>query len=478
MNFPRTRAHYSEDTSTSPKIFVENPLPSSSHFVAKPTLPDGGVAAWCTVLGAFLAQFCTSGYLNSFGVYQAFYAQQYLENESASAVSWIGSLVALLSFALGPICGPLFDKGYFHRVFIAGAVLQSVSIFILSLVRPGSYYQVFLAQGVTSGIGQGLMCVPSFAILSHHFEHRRAAAMSIVASGASLGGIVHTIMLNKLLNGAMGFKTAVRISATFVTVLLFLSCILVRSRYDSIHQEKTPVNFWKATKKCFTEMPCLLTILAFTLFQVAYLYPYFYFQVDTLQHGLSTSISFYSLVYMSAGSSVGRIAAIFLLPFMGVVDQTIMSTIVCGVLIIGTIWLGTVASVMVLGFLYGLFSGTNIAMMAPMLGLTSDPAELGVRMGIGFAITGIGSLVGSPICGALLTSRYIWLAPALFCGAISFVAGLMFVGVRILLSRAAVTRKTPDGEGNGEVILEGKGIETKVEVNMDVRHCENVTIHG
>lgn len=62
---------------------------------------------------------------------------------------------------------------------------------------------------------------------------------------------------------------------------------------------------------------------------------------------------------MSAGSSVGRIAASFLLPFVGVVDQTIMTTIVSGILIIGMIWLGSVASVILLGILYGFFSGIS-----------------------------------------------------------------------------------------------------------------------
>lgn len=85
--------------------------------------------------------------------------------------------------------------------------------------------------------------------------------MPIVASGAALGGIVHTIMLNKLLNGPIGFKAGVRISATFITVLLFLSCVLVRPRYGAVRQEATSVNFWKATKKCFTEVPSLLTII-------------------------------------------------------------------------------------------------------------------------------------------------------------------------------------------------------------------------
>lgn len=107
------------------------------------------------------------------------------------------------------------------------------------------------------------MYVPSFAIISHHFKRRRTTMMSIVASGAALGGVANTIMLNKLLNGPIGFKLGVRISATFITALLFLSCILMRTRYSAVRQEATSVNFWKATKKCFTEIPSLLTIIGY-----------------------------------------------------------------------------------------------------------------------------------------------------------------------------------------------------------------------
>lgn len=155
---------------------------------------------------------------------------------------------------------------------------------MLSLVQPGQYYQVWvsedlfcfkqgliidqvlLAQGLVSGIGQGLMYVPSFAIVSHHFKRRRTTMMSIVVSGVALGGIANTIMLNQLLNGPIGFKMGVRISAAFITGLLFLSCILVRTRYSAVRQETAPVNFWKATKKCFTEVPSLLTIIGYDSF--------------------------------------------------------------------------------------------------------------------------------------------------------------------------------------------------------------------
>ena len=110
------------------------------------------------------------------------------------------------------------------------------------------------------------MYVPSMAVLSHHFKRRRTIVMSIVSSGTALGGIANTIMLNQLLNGPIGFKTGVRISGAFITVLLFLSCILVRTRYSAGKREATSVNFWKATKNCFTEVPSLLTIAGYGLF--------------------------------------------------------------------------------------------------------------------------------------------------------------------------------------------------------------------
>ncbi|KAF8429448.1 major facilitator superfamily domain-containing protein [Boletus edulis BED1] len=450
----------SEHISAPSKSDGDNTLSSSPHTVEDSGFPEGGMVAWCTVFGVFLAQFCGFGYTSAFGVYQAFYAQHYLQTSSPSAVSWIGSLATFLVTAVGPICGPLFDNGYFYHVYITGAVLQSFSLFMLSLVQPGQYYQVLLAQGLVSGIAQGLMYVPSFAVLSHHFKRRRATMMSIVSSGVSLGGIANTIMLNQLLNGPIGFKMGVQISATFITVLLIISCILVRPRYSAVRQEEVSVNSWKATKKCFTEVPSLLSIIGFMLFQVTYMYPFFYFQVDSLRHGLSATFAFYALVVINAGSFVARFVASAVLPYVGVIDLTIITIVACAILIIGMIWLGSAASVIVLGILYGLFSGINVAIMAPVLGLMSDPAEFGVRLGVGFAITGFGALVGPPICGALLTDRYLWWAPAFFCGVIALAGGVLFVGVRFSFVRAGAGA-AHTGAGDEQQIETGSHDEKK-----------------
>ena len=64
--------------------------PSTSSDAS--AFPDGGARAWLTVFGAFLSLFCTFGQLNSFGTFQAWYAEHQLEHMSPSTIAWIGSL--------------------------------------------------------------------------------------------------------------------------------------------------------------------------------------------------------------------------------------------------------------------------------------------------------------------------------------------------------------------------------------------------
>ncbi|KAG9078993.1 hypothetical protein FRC06_008016 [Ceratobasidium sp. 370] len=44
--------------------------------------------------------------------------------------------------------------------------------------------------------------------------------------------------------------------------------------------------------------------------------------------------------------------------------------------------------------------------------------EIGIRLGIAFAIVGFAALTGTPIAGALLTDRLMWWRPITFSGII------------------------------------------------------------
>lgn len=101
---------------------------------------------------------------------------------------------------------------------------------MLSLAQPNQFYQVFLSQGICVGIGAGLLYIPSIAVISHYFQRRRVLAMSIVASGSSMGSVIHPIMLNNTLNSSLGFGNSVRASAGLVAGMLLLAIVLMKPR--------------------------------------------------------------------------------------------------------------------------------------------------------------------------------------------------------------------------------------------------------
>jgi hypothetical protein len=55
--------------------------------------------------------------------FHVLWQRDFISNESASTVSWIGSIQLALQFMVGAASGRLFDKGYFHVVMISGTVL-------------------------------------------------------------------------------------------------------------------------------------------------------------------------------------------------------------------------------------------------------------------------------------------------------------------------------------------------------------------
>ncbi|KAF8557263.1 MFS general substrate transporter [Imleria badia] len=395
--------------------------------------PEGGTAAWCMVIGCALVQFCGFGYTTSFGVYQGFYTLHYLTNESTSAISWIGGINAFLASGCGLVAGILYDRGYFYHILVGGSLLQSFALFMLSLAQPGEYYQIFLAQGVGLGIAQGLLYVPTLAVVAHYFHQRRTLAMSLATSGSSLGSIVHPIMLNYLFNRSVGFANGVRISAAFVSALLLSACLLIRTRLEP---PKNPANYLSIGKGIIHDVPYCIMCAGLLCFCIGFYYPIFYLQLDSIQHRNPETFSFYSLALLNGGSLIGRLSTGFIAPHVGVPSLLIISTAACGILILGMIGLNRVPTIVVIGTIYGYFSGVCIALLAPLMTLlTNDISELGARMGIAMAIAGIGSLIGGPIAGALLTSQYKWWQPSLFSGLIALTGSSLLLLMQLVLTR-------------------------------------------
>lgn len=148
-------------------------------------VPDGGFQAWLQVAAAFFIFMNTAGLFNSFGIYQGFYTQGPLRSISGSNISWIGSLQGCLMLLICIVTGPLYDLGYLHSIVNVGTFAIVFGMMMTSICH--KYWQFVLAQGVTVGIGNGLLFLPSIAIVPQYFSKNKALASGIVAAGSSIG---------------------------------------------------------------------------------------------------------------------------------------------------------------------------------------------------------------------------------------------------------------------------------------------------
>jgi Major Facilitator Superfamily len=155
--------------------------------------PDGGWTAWSMALLTHLVIFNTWGFINSFGLFQTYYVDV-MRLGSDSEVSWIGSVQVFIIFGIGTFSGRATDAGYFRATFVVGSVLYLVGIFMMSLSQ--TYWQVFLAQGVCVAVGNGLVFVPSVALVSTYFARNRGKALGVLTAGSATGGLVFPVCFN------------------------------------------------------------------------------------------------------------------------------------------------------------------------------------------------------------------------------------------------------------------------------------------
>jgi len=125
------------------------------------------------------------GITSTYGAFQAYYKRDLLSSESSSAISWVGSIQAFLVVFIGVIVGPLFDRGYLRALVSSGCFLTVFGMMMTSLAT--SYWQVFLAQGICVGLGEGMSYVPVLAVIATHFTTKRPIAIGLASLGSVVG---------------------------------------------------------------------------------------------------------------------------------------------------------------------------------------------------------------------------------------------------------------------------------------------------
>lgn len=364
----------------------------STHDVGPP--PDGGLAAWTQAVMGHLTVFNTWGYISSYGVFQTYYVTAL--NHPPSAISWVGSAQIFLLFFIGTFSGRATDYGLFRATFILGSFFQVLGVFMTSLCT--EYWQLFLAQGICTGIGNGLIFCPVLALVSTYFSRNRSLAISICASGTASGGLVYPAIVQQLLP-RIGFPWTMRVIGF---VVLGIQCVTIALLKPRLPPRKSgPLVEWQA----FRELPFSLFCIAMFLIFWSLYFAFYYigsFGRDILHFSVADSINL--LLILNGVGAVGRVVPGYLADkYFGPLNLIGPFAFVSGLLLYCWAAVNSRAGLIAFAVVYGMSAaGIQSLFPATLSRLTTDLGKAGVRMGMCFSVISFACLTGPPIAGALI----------------------------------------------------------------------------
>ncbi|KAF2717846.1 MFS general substrate transporter [Polychaeton citri CBS 116435] len=404
----------------------------------EPKWPSGW-RPYAALFGGFLLMFNSWGLVNAYGTYASYYKQYLLPGRDLLLFNLVGSTQSFVVLILSAIVGRFLDAGYSRHLIVLGTVLVSLGTFLLSVVNgdggyeQGNYILIWLTQGLISGLGMACFFVSSSQVVATWFKAKKGFAVGIVASGASIAGLIYP-MMTKFLIVAVGFNDAVRYVATVVTLTAFLAIFLARPNPEHIVRKPetwVKVSVWvdkhafsNASFAWFTAGICFMFFgfyaVFFNLEEWAAAEGLGYKDAiegvpeievtDWEERGRNRGIrTFWLLSIMNASSTLGRLSSAYLCDHFGALNVHCIVTFIAAILVlVGWTLSKTVAAAIVFVVLFGIFSGAVIglppASVAYILGPRPEAqAKLGQWTGMMYSSAAVFALTGPVIAGHLIT---------------------------------------------------------------------------
>jgi MFS family permease len=389
---------------------------------------DGGRRAWMATFGSWWALFVTFGWINSLGVFQAYYEENLLSDFSPSAIAWIASTQQCLMYSGGLVFGKLFDSHGPRWLLIAGGFGHVFGLVMTSIST--QYYQIFLAQAICSAVGASCVYYACLGSLATWFQKRRATAYGIAASGSSVGGIVFPIMVSRLIN-QIGFGWTMRAVALIVLIGVVVTAFTLES-----NRTHTPTAFsLGAYLQPFKELQFAMLVASLTVFSFGLFLPFNFLVSEAQSRGMSAELANYTIAILNAASIFGRILPGLLADRFGRFNLMIICTGMSGVITLA-LWLPGQSNAATICFaaVFGFFSGGYVSLTPALVAEISSIQDIGLRTASLFFFVSIAVLAGSPIGGALIDENggsYSHLQ--IFAGSMMCAGSLLVLGVRLLL---------------------------------------------
>ncbi|TKA72885.1 hypothetical protein B0A49_08141, partial [Cryomyces minteri] len=243
--------------------FMDSVHPRSLEAATRPQLaaPDEPLwrkewRAYTCLLGCFFLMFNSWGLVNAYGTFSSYYLQHLLPGIDVLKLNLVGSTQSFVVLSLSFVIGRILDAGHSQLLIGTGSFFVTLGMFMLSVANgngqygQGKYGLIWFTQGFVTGLGMACFFVSSSQIAATWFIRKKGFAIGIVASGASIAGLVYPIM-TKFLITQVGFNNAVRYVATVVCLTSVLAFFTATPRPTHIYRKPekwTALKVWVDTQ--------------------------------------------------------------------------------------------------------------------------------------------------------------------------------------------------------------------------------------
>ena len=151
---------------------------------------------WNVVGAMFFGMFLVLGTRNSFGVFVETWEREW--NVSTTDISVAAAIGWIINGFSQPILGKIVDRHGGRMMVVVSTIVLGVSYLLLAFVDSVLMLAV-LFGGVISFFAGGVSPGTSGAVITRWFQRKRGVAMSVVAAGGSLGGMVMVPFMAQLM---------------------------------------------------------------------------------------------------------------------------------------------------------------------------------------------------------------------------------------------------------------------------------------
>lgn len=407
--------------------------------------PEEGWTAWSQVIAGNMLNMLAWGLPASFGVYQLYYTER--TGLSSSQASWIGSAQVFLTLALGTVSGRLADAGYSRHAVLAGCLVIVSGTLLTSFCT--QYWQILIAQGVYIGLGLGMAYMPSIAVIGCYFKRRRSLALAISTTGGGFGSLVFPSVLQYLIP-RVGFPWAVRYSALVALVMALVANLLLKPRV--FPAKPGPI----VELDAFKEAPYLYFTVGVCLYFMALYFSFFYVGSSghsTAGHVADSTEKINAFARQVIGFSATEAVSLLLITnaagiplrpivghiadrHLGPINTFILATSILACMEFAWVGVKTKAGMYVFSVFLGMANGAAQGIvLGALASLTADPRKMGVRFGMVATLSGVATLAGPPMAGAIIDStggRYLW--AQIWAGAVLLASSFIITAARVFKS--------------------------------------------